>query len=398
MPHFIVNSILIWVGILGLFVMYLMLFSYISNKLINAYLVVIFALCSIRNIIFGFADIFSNGLLLNQKFVNPSFLLAAPCLFLYFKSLVKDYRKFHKEDLLHFIYPCIILVLNLVQVYLHTLKHQLIEDIRFVTVVTFFILYIILSYKVLSKNLWKQNCKHFVDSRHDGLINDWTRFIFIISSLMFLRIIYSICVEKLSNEPLQAYRFSIVTVVPWLLIYGRILITPEILYGYPRFKKRTMKDQEVTPINDRAWIYDEGTISNFQKEILKCNIKKRVLFQIIALESFIYKNNPFRNTNLSLHNFANFLELPTSHLHYIFKYHSVMSFEEYKFSCMANDAKKIIDDGDIYVSSLESLSFKVGFKDYVSFENAFKELTGRSPEEYLEWKKWIEKFELMPYV
>ena len=75
-----------------------------------------------------------------------------------------------------------------------------------------------------------------------------------------------------------------------------------------------------------------------------------------------------------------------------------MSFEEYKFSCMANDAKKIIDDGDIYASNLESLSFKVGFKDYVSFENAFKELTGRSPEEYLEWKKWIEKFELMPYV
>ena len=397
MPHFIVNSTLIWVGVLGLFVIYLMLFSYRSNKLINAYLVVFFVLCSVRNILFGFADVFGNGLILNSKFVNPVFLLAVPCLFLYFKSLVKDYRKFHKEDLLHFIYPCLILVLNLLQEYLHILKYQLIEDMRFVTVVMFFILYIILSYKILNKNLWKQPRKDFVDPRHDGLIKDWTYFIFIISSLMFLRIIYSICIEKISYETLQAYRFSIVTVVPWLLIYGRILITPEILYGYPRFKKLMVKAQEKIPINDMAWIYDEGTISNFQNEILKCGIKKRVLSQIIVLESFIYKNNPFRKANVSLYNFANFVDLPTSHLHYIFKYHSVMSFEEYKVSCMANDAKNLIDDGLIDISSLESLSLKVGFRDYANFVNTFKELTGREPEEYLKWKNQVEEFELMPF-
>ncbi|WP_157831502.1 helix-turn-helix domain-containing protein [Confluentibacter flavum] len=308
-----------------------------------------------------------------------------------------DYRRFQKEDLIHFIYPCLILALNLLQEYLHILEYQLIEDMRFVTIVMFFILYIILSYKILNKNLWKQPRKDFVDPRHDSLIKNWTYFIFIMSSLMFFRIIYSIGVEKISNEPLQAYRFSIMAVVPWLLIYGKILITPEILYGYPRFKKRKIKDQEVIPINDRAWIYDESTISNFQKEILKCGMKKRVLSQIITLEDFIHQTNPFRNTNVSIHNFANFVDLPTSHLHYIFKYHSVMSFEEYKVSCMANDAKKLIEDNDFEFSNLESLSLKVGFTNYTTFVNAFKEQTGREPEEYLIWKKQIEEFEFMPY-
>lgn len=397
MPQFVINSTLIWVGVLGLFVIYLMLFSYRSNKLINAYLVVIFVLCSIRNILFGFTDELGNGLMFNPKLINPIFLLIVPCLFLYFKSLVMDYRRFQKGDLIHFIYPGLILGLNLLQEYLHILKYQLIEDMRFVTIVTFFILYIILSYKILNKNLWKQPRKDFVDPRHDSLIKDWTYFIFIISSLMFFRIIYSIWVEKISNEPLQAYRFSIMAVVPWLLIYGRILITPEILYGYPRFKKRKIKDQEEIPINGRAWIYGECTISNFQKEILKCGIKKRALSQIITLEDFIHKNNPFRNTYVSLHNFANFVDMPTSHLHYIFKYHSVMSFEEYKVSCMANDAKKLIEDNDFDVSNLKSLSLKVGFTNYKTFVNAFKEQTGREPEDYLIWKKQVEEYELMPY-
>src|SRR5690606_34107397 len=104
MPEFIENSTLIWVGAIGLFIIYRMLFSFSSNKLVNGYLVVIFVLCSIRNIWFGISDVLEHRPIFDPKFITPVFLSAVPCTFLYFKSLVKDCRELCKKDLFHFVF------------------------------------------------------------------------------------------------------------------------------------------------------------------------------------------------------------------------------------------------------------------------------------------------------
>ncbi|MGM5469255.1 helix-turn-helix domain-containing protein [Flavobacteriaceae bacterium LMO-SS05] len=383
MPFIIMNLTLILVGILGLFVISLMLFSYRSNKLVNIYLAVIFIICSFRNILIGLPEVTSiSKLILVPKYISPIFLIVVPCLFLYFKSLVQDYKRIYKRDVLHFLYPLLNLLLNLGQEYFPVLKNQSIENIRFVSLMAFFIVYLILSFNFLYSNLWKQGISKSVDTRHYYLIKNWTLFLFTISTFLFLRILYSIYSEKISNELIQAQNHSYIVIIPWLLIYGKILVNPEILYGYPKLEKTLMKAQKMASVNNDVWVYDLANISNLQDKSISCNIKNIVLPYISNIEHFVNKKHPFRNSKFSLADLAKSLNMPVSHIHYIFKYHAVVSFVEYKNYCRINDAQQIISKG-LGTLSLEKLANKVGFSSYNLFFDSFKNHTQQTPNEYL---------------
>ena len=383
MPHFFVDSALILVGILGLLVIALMLFSYRSNLFVNIYLVIIFTFCSVRNIIIGLFGITNSISTLNPKLISPIFLVAVPSLFLYFKSLVKDYERIHKTDFIHLIYPALNLLLNIGQVHFHILESQTVENIRFISLMAFFLLYLILSFNILYQNLWNGILRKSVAITHYLLIKNWTLFIFIISAFLIFRIIFSIYSEKISNELFQAHNYSFLVIIPWLLIYGKIFINPEILYGYPKLKMRMMKIQNEENFTDHVWIFDLKDISNAQDKKLSGNIKERVVPYISEIENFVGKEHPFRNPKFTFADFAKALNIPNSHLYYIFKYHAIVSFIEYKNYCRIKDALQLINEGALNTITLEALANKIGFISYNSFFTAFKKQTKLAPKDYL---------------
>ncbi len=383
MPHFFVNSALILVGIIGLFVISLMLFSYRSNIFVNVYLVIIFILCSIRSIIIGLFEIINTTSILTSRYISPIYLIVVPSLYMYFKSLTKDYERVHKKDLIHLLYPILNLVLNLGQEYFLTLKNQYIENIRFISLNVFVLVYLIKSCNILYKGLWRLDVNKYVEERHYILIKNWTLFIFTISSFLFLRILYSIYSEKISDELLRAQNYSFLVVIPWFLIYGKILIHPEILYGYPDLKRRGIEILNQISINDHVWIYDSISVSKLRDNETSDNIEKRVLPYISDIENFVNKEHPFRNTKFSFPDFAKAMNIPKCHIYYIFKYHAIVNFEEYKNYCKIKDALELIDEGYLNTLTLEGLSGKVGFSSYNLFFISFKELTKLSPKEYL---------------
>ncbi len=383
MPHFFVNSTLILVGIIGLFVISLMLFSYRSNIFVNIYLVIIFILCSIRSVSIGLFEIINTNSILTSRYISPIYLIVVPSLYLYFKSLTKDYERVYKKDLIHFLYPISNLVLNLVQEYFPILKNQSIENIRFISLNVFVLVYMIQSCNVLYNGLWRLDVNKFVEKRHYLLIKNWTLFIFTISSFLFLRILYSIYSEKISGELLRAQNYSFLVVIPWFLIYGKILIHPEILYGYPDLKRRDIETLNQISINDHVWIFNSIHASNLKDTKVCDNIEKRVLPYISDIENFVNKEHPFRNTKFSFPDFAKEINIPKCHIYYIFKYHAIVTFEEYKNYCKIKDALKLIDEGYLNTLTLEGLSSKVGFSSYNLFFTSFKKLTKLAPKEYL---------------
>jgi len=389
MPHYIVNSALILVGVLGLFVMSLMLFSYRSNIFVNIYLLIIFTICSVRNIIIGFLGIADFNFVINPKLTSPIFLIVAPSLFLYFKSLVKDYAHAHKKDLIHFIYPALNLFLNIVQEYFHVLENPFIENARFISLIGFFLFYLILSFNMLYKNIWKESSKRTVATPHYLLIKKWTLFVFIISFFLVFRIVCSIYYEKLSNQLFQAHKYSILVIIPWLLVYGKILINPEILYGYPKLKKRIIKIEKQINFTDHVWIFDLKEISNPKDKKLSSTIKERVVPYISEIENFVEKQHPFRNPKFSFADFAKAIKIPTGHLYYIFMYHAIVTFVEYKNYCRIKDAIRLINEEGLEEVALEDLAKKVGFSSYDCFFTAFKDQTKLDPKEYLINKKDI---------
>lgn len=85
---------------------------------------------------------------------------------------------------------------------------------------------------------------------------------------------------------------------------------------------------------------------------------------------------------MTLTDFANKLSIPKSHISYIFKYHSMISFSEYKKVIQIHDAIKHIELNYLKNNTLDSLSKKVGFTSYNPFFTSFKEISGVSPLEY----------------
>lgn len=383
MPHFFVNASLVLIGILGLFVISLMLFSYRSNIFVNIYLVIAFILCSIRNIFIGLSEITDIDTIFTSKHITPIYLFVVPALYIYFKSLVKDLKYIHKKVLIHFIYPFLNLVLNLAQEYFPILNNQIIENIRFASLVVFVLFYLALSFKTLYNGLWKQGVSNPIEKQHFYLIKNWTLFLFIISALLYVRILYAISLEKISEELYQGKRHSFFVIIPWLLIYGKILINPEILYGYPKLKKRLANIQNQVKFNNHIWVFDSVDISNLQDMKLKSTIEERVLPYISDIENHTNTERPFRNSNLTFSAFAKTINIPASHLNYIFKYHAVVTFVEYRNFCRIKDALELIDSGALNNLTLEGLAGKVGFSSYNSFFTAFKKQTNSSPKDYL---------------
>ena len=380
---FFLNSTLILIGVLGLFVISLMLFSYRSNIFVNIYLVIIFILCSIRNIAIGLFEITDVSTIFTSRYISPLYLLVVPALYLYFKSLVNDYKCVHKTVLIHLLYPVLNLILNLGQEFFPVLKNQYVENIRFISLIAFILLYVIFSFNILYKNLWKQDANRSIEKRHYLLIKNWTLFLFAISSILFLRILYAISFEKFSDQLFQAKSYSFLVIIPWFLIYGKILISPEILYGYPKLKKRIAEIQNQVKINDHIWLFHSIPISNLQDKKLRSTIEQRVLPYISDIENFVNNELPFRNSKLSFSAFAKAMNIPASHLNYIFKYHSTVAFVEYKNYCRVKDAIDLINKGSLDTLTLEGLANKVGFVSYNSFFTAFKKQTNLAPKDYL---------------
>ena len=107
----IINLLLAFAGILGFITLFLILFGYKTNKIINIHLVIIFLLMSSRFLIIGI-----NGLVNNDS--NPSlfrsfnvfFIFLAPCFYLYFKNLITSQKNFVTKDLFHFLLPILFII------------------------------------------------------------------------------------------------------------------------------------------------------------------------------------------------------------------------------------------------------------------------------------------------
>jgi AraC-like DNA-binding protein len=100
------------------------------------------------------------------------------------------------------------------------------------------------------------------------------------------------------------------------------------------------------------------------------------------IEDLSFHTHAFRNSNLSLDDIADTLNIPISYINFIFKYQCNESFTDYKKIVRIHDATKLIEGGFLKENKVETLSVKVGFSSYNTFIAAFKTITGVTTKEY----------------
>jgi len=385
----LINLFYLFSGLLGLicFIIIIMQFKY--NKLLNIYLLLSFKLLAL-NFLFKGLDGF-NILCLTAKGHNayyPFLIVIIPAMYLFFINIDKDSKKINYKELVHFIFPIFLVVLNLLA------RRLLIESVPLFTIKLFFsilfeayvIYYTTIIYIFLKNKIWNKELD-LVNIKQNRIVKQWAFFIFYLYSLIVfhLIVVISLNLKSVNNLELNNYKFF-----PALLLnimYFKILFTPEILYGYTVMQDKVKEHDKSNFILKDLWILDSlEDINNVQDKALGKKIARYTSSYIHDIEKLVFKHEIFRNPNASLNDMANRLKIPKSHLTFVFKYLSRVSFTEFKKIVRIHDALQLIEKGYLQSNTIESLASKVGFSSYSPFYTTFKEVTGISPQIYIKKK------------
>ena len=379
----ITNLILTFSGLLGLITLFFILISFKSNRLINVYLALVIFFVSLRFCLIGLKD-FDSSTLLNEivRYYNISFIFLIPVTYLYFKNLILSIKNFAFKDLFHFLLP-ILFILSI-----RNLDSTIVFGIQlhyiFVSVfIIYTITYSILIYFMLKRNVWNKKGSLEIVIKQNALITKWTIYLYTVINLMILRFLLSLYFELKSDSLISGLNGLWITAIIWIFIYAKILTSPEILYGYAIIYKKENPNENSASPTISTWSREEkNKITNVQDVQLKSKLNQNIGKYIVTLEDAVQQNHFFRDSKFSLLDLALKLNIPKSHLSYLFKYHSVISFSDYKKIIRIQDALQLIQEDYLKSNTFDSLAKEVGFASYNPFFTSFKDVVGKTPNEY----------------
>lgn len=377
------NLIVLITGLIGFVTAALILKNYKLNSAMNIYMILIIITISIRFFLLGLAHFTINESFKSfcSKYSNFAIIII-PLFYLYFNKLSKSDKTFEKRELLHFIFPVSFFVFLLNINYL-----KINNRVPIYTLSAIFFLYLVnytfLCYKALNQNIWLKNNTIKVVKKQSILNSKWTYFLFLAVLFMAVRLLGSIFFELNFRSSIKGFSFQWISALIWLLVLFKILVSPEILYGYDVLHKKIDEKRQKDLFLNSVWnINPKIEINNAQHLQLKDKVESNILTYIEEIEKISMTDKIFRDPEITMADVANKLNTPKSHISYLFKYHCTISFSDYKKAIRIQDAIKLINDDYLKESTLDYLSKKVGFPSYNTFFTSFKEISGTSPLEY----------------
>lgn len=374
-------------GLLGLITLLIMIVfkSYKTNRIANGYLLLILFLVSTRyfvNGIFGIYQMsYSNEV---RDFVNNLFLIIPPLFLVYFQNLVFNTKRIKFSDLKYFIVLFIFFIFDGLVRKLQYSNLSL-NNFYYLFFLSYTLYYMFSIFKILHINIWNREGIIKITLSQNRLLKSWSIFFFSAYLLISTRIFVLILSEFISDS----YTYNIgksyiwASAIVWICVFIKILVFPEILYGYNFLLEKIEENKKSETIIKSFWnVEPNHEITNLNDLQLEKLIKNLILVYIKQIDSLNVANGCFRNPNFSISDFAKILNIKKSHLIYLFKYHSNISFPDYKKIIRIQDSIQLIESNYLSKNTLECLSKKVGFMSYNTFYISFKDVTGVNPIDY----------------
>ena len=368
---------------LGFLIISLVTIQYKYNRMINMYLLIVFLLLSTKYLVNGLINLKIFTFLNNDDTPYfPFFSIVIPSLYLYFKNLVNDTKTFSKKELIHFIFPILLGICNIFlgKFYILPFYYSFILYSLFMIFHTF---YIVISFQFFKKNIWYRKAELFNVDQQNHLLIKWTTFLFLFNCLISLRLLTALFMGVINHNFSYGQNYQWISAILLNFIYIKILCSPKILYGYNALYKKIKKHRDSNFILWDFWILNpKDPITNSQDMILKEKIEAYVTTYLLNIETLVLRYEILRNPLVGIPEIANKLEVPKSHITFVFKYHSKVSFTEFKKTIRIYDALNLIEENYLKSNTLESLATKVGFSSYNPFFITFKDITGTTPQIY----------------
>lgn len=380
------NILYLFISFLGFIIIYLIAIQYKINKNTNAFLIYFILLSSLRFLTYGIPNIFFKDC--SYYFETLFTLNAWPTLYLYFRKLIHT-DKIKPRELGHYIIPFALFILFCIKGSISSLEVlTVITKICFVGVLIMNLFYAISSYKLLNNNVWNRSSDILSITQQNKIMDKWTKLLFVLFCLMMVRVIVNLLINNQNNWYVNKNNFFWVGSILWIILYVRIISSPEFLYGYEMFQNKIKEYKKNNIIFNNIWEKKANKeVNNIQDRILKEKIDSLIESYIIDVEHIALNTDAFYLINFSIEDLALKLKLPKSHLGYLFKYHASISFTEFKKIIRIQKSIRLIGAGFLKNNTMESLANKVGFSSYSSFFKSFKTIIGESPQEYFQKNK-----------
>jgi AraC-like DNA-binding protein len=368
------------VGFLGLITTTIVFIQHKSNRTINLYLILLFCLISIRFLLETIFYFYKN-LIPNFSYF-PFFIIIIPLFHLYIKNIIANTKQYRLKELWHFVFPLVLSFGNLLNNYYYFLGKYSVVILNIIFVV-YAIIYLAIDFLLLKKNVWNRNSKIQIIDVQNNLLRKWTLFLFVLYIAISIRLILTLFFDLLNSSFSAGKNQLWISGILWIIIFVKILITPEILFGYNALYKKINEQKKLDLSLNEIWILIEKTnFKNQQDEILKVKIYDDLIKNLKNIERLAFEEKSFRKAKTSATEFAKKLEIPKSHLNFIFKYHCKITFTEFKNIIKIYDALQLIESGFLKINTLDALAIKVGFSSYNPFFTSFKDVTGSTPQAY----------------
>lgn len=356
------------IGFLCLFVVLLILFNQKPNRITNGYLIAILMVVGLQRFLYAIEALGFTHKTYSPLHIKP--LLAfyiVPIYYLFFSRLIQG-AGLLKKELLHFIFPSLLIVINLVFA-----SYTVNRSVYLCYTVIYFLLILVMTRKfIYRKNL------SILDKMSYPAIKKWVVLMLVLTLLLFVYSNY-ISFQDLSNQmDLRTfYRYSSLV---WLGVIIYMFKNPVIIFGEHTFIKNIQSDEHQ---DFQTWSHKSLKTIEDKDKIVHQTVSKRIDSIILEIKTLQKSAEVLSKTTLNAESLAKSLKIPKRHLDFAFKYHCLYSVNDFSNLVKVNYALSLINEGYLERYTVASLGEKCLFNSRFTFSKNFKKFVGVSVSDYI---------------
>ena len=315
---------------------------------------------------------------------NILFLTNTLFFYQYVRLMLQNSRVNFRSLVIPLMIPFVLFLLNLLMPK-DSLSQIILRGINFPVIISYVLFFVFLSYKELNHGLWAKTKREFRFSNFK-LIRNWLTALFILFVLLAIRLIGSYTYELLTQRMFVNMAFQPLHSVLWIIVYVVFFLNPEILYGLQRVQllpNAMASDMEQIIKPDFKWRTLPKPIKNKMDAQLSIKMDQKINEIIKKLESKTSLRIIVKDPNINLDSLSEKLNIPKSHLQFVFRYYADFTFVAYRSKIRVFHAIAKMQDDFLSKNTMDALARECGFSSYNPFYAAFKAEMGAGPSEVL---------------
>jgi len=212
---------------------------------------------------------------------------------------------------------------------------------------------------------------------------------------------------------LDISKLNIIRNLLLIVLFTRVIIQRDLLIGIPSLKTQLpdIESAESLSYNYRepqAFVVhheQENTAANIEdtsenkelyfdsngwiQQLDKAQDEKTITIESDKINAYIEQINlylesePYTDPDFDLKSVSTALSIPYYHLEYLFRYYNQYNFAEFRNVLRVRHVLQAFDKGERDHQSLEAIGEKAGFSSRSSFFRVFKQVTGKTPKQFL---------------